>query len=478
MASSTILDAVIVGSGPNGLAAAIELARAGRSVLVLEANRTIGGGVRSAELTLPGFVHDICAAAFPFVVGSPFLRSVPLAAHGLRLVQPPAPLAHALDERTAVVLERSVRATAAGLGRDGAAYVRLMAPLVAAWDRLVTDLLGPLRWPRYPLPFARFGMLALRSAVSLATATFRGEAARALFGGMAAHSMLSLESPLSAAFGLVLGMLAHAVGWPFARGGAQAIADALAGCGRALGCQIVTDRRVRMLADLPPSRAVLFDLGARGVLSVTGDRLPAGYRRQLARYRYGSGVFKMDWALDGPIPWRAAGCARAGTVHLGGTLAEVAASERSVWRGRDSPHPFVLLTQPSCFDPSRAPAGKHTAWAYCHVPNGSTVDMADRIEAQVERFAPGFRDRILARSALGPADMERHNANYLGGDINGGVQDLVQHFARPAPRLVPYATPDPRLYVCSSSTPPGGGVHGMCGQLAARAALRRSFSAR
>lgn len=444
-------------------------------MLVLEAQAAIGGGARSAELTLPGFVHDVCSAAFPFVVGAPFFRSVPLAQHGLRLVQPPAPLAHALDESTAVLLERSVAATSAGLGADGAAYGRLMQPLVDAWENLVVDLLSPPRWPRHPVGLARFGLLALRSAVTLATATFRGQAARALFAGMAAHSMLPLEQPLSAAFGLVLGMLGHAVGWPLARGGAQAVADALAAYSRLLGCQLETGHRVATLADVPPSRALLLDLTPRQILPIAGQRLPARYRRQLSRYRYGPGVFKMDWALDGPIPWRAAGCARAGTVHLGGTLAEVAASERAVWLGREPAQPFVLLTQPSLFDPTRAPPGKHTAWAYCHVPNGSTRDMADRIEAQVERFAPGFRDRILARSAMGPAAMERHNANYPGGDINGGVQDLVQHFARPAPRVVPYATPDPGLFICSSATPPGGGVHGMCGYFAARAALRRAF---
>jgi phytoene dehydrogenase-like protein len=468
-------DAIVVGSGPNGLAAAITLAQAGRSVLVVEAAEIVGGGTRSAGLTLPGFVHDVCSAIHPLAVASPFFRSLPLAEHGLAWIHPPAPLAHPFDDGTAAVLERSVGATGETLGRDAAAYRRLMAPLVADWDRLAVELLGPLRRPRHPIALARFGLRAIRSVRGLAESLFEGERARALFAGMAAHSMLPLEEPVTAAFGLVLGITGHTVGWPMARGGSQNIADALACYLRALGGEIVTGTRVESVDELPPARAVLFDVTPRQLLRIAGHHLPAGYRRRLAGYRYSPGVFKIDWALDGPIPWAAVECSRAGTVHLGGSLAEIAASERAVWRREHPERPFVLVAQQSLFDPSRAPAGKHTAWAYCHIPNGSTFDMTGRIEAQVERFAPGFHDRILARSVSSAVEMERYNPNYVGGDINGGVQDLWQHFARPTLRLVPYSTPTRGLYICSSSTPPGGGVHGMCGYLAARAAVRDLF---
>lgn len=470
-------DAVVVGAGPNGLAAAIVLARAGCSVLVIEAADTVGGGARSAALTLPGFVHDRCSAIHPLGAGSPLFRTFPLDRFGLKWIQPPAPLAHPLDDGTAVLLERSVEATAAGLGPDAAAYRRLMAPLVADVDRILRFILGPLRIPRHPLTLARFGLKALRSAAGLASERFEGERARALFAGLAAHSMLPLERSPSAAVGLVLAILAHTAGWPLPRGGSQRIADALAGYLRSLGGEVVTGRPVRALDELPPARAVLFDLTPRQVLAIAGQRLPAGYRHRLERYRYGPGAFKVDWALAGPIPWRAPECRRAATVHLGGMLDEIATAERAVAAGRHPERPFVILAQPSLFDPSRAPEGKHTAWAYCHVPNGSSVDMTGRIEAQVERFAPGFRELILARNVLSPADLERYNPNYVGGDINGGVLDLRQLFTRPAPRLNPYTTPDSRLYICSSSTPPGGGVHGMCGYWAARAALRRVLQA-
>ncbi|MCC7354550.1 MAG: NAD(P)/FAD-dependent oxidoreductase [Anaerolineae bacterium] len=472
MTPSTTADAVVVGSGPNGLAAAITLALGGCSVIVLEAKETIGGGSRSAELTLPGFIHDVCSTAHPLAVASPFFRTLPLAEHGLEWVQPPAPLAHPFDDGTASVLERSIEATGETLGPDAQAYRRLLEPLVAGWDDLAADLLGPLRVPRHPFLLARFGLHAIRPARGLAQSLFTGERARAFFGGMSGHSMMPLEQPLTAAFGLVLGASGHAVGWPVARGGSQKIADALASYLRSLGGEIVTAKPVETMKDLPPARAILFDVTPRQLLRIAGDRLPAGYRRKLAGYRYGPGVFKIDWALDGPIPWRAAACARAGTLHLGGTLAEIAASERAVWRGEHAERPYILLVQQSLFDPTRAPQGKHTAWAYCHVPHGSTCDMTGRIEAQVERFAPGFRDLILARSVRSAADMEQYNPNYVGGDINGGLQDFRQHFTRPMLRLVPYSTPVKGLYICSSSTPPGGGVHGMCGYFAARAALR------
>jgi phytoene dehydrogenase-like protein len=465
-------DAVVVGAGPNGLAAAVALARAGYAVRVVEQADTIGGGARSAELTLPGFVHDVCSAIHPMAVASPFFRELPLAEHGLEWVQPPLPLAHPLDDGTAAVQARSVDETAAAFGPDERAYRKLFAPLVAGSDNLFRDLVGPFRFPRHPFLAARFGWRGMRSGVGLAEKYFTTGPARALIAGLAAHAQLPLDRKPGAAVALMLGAAGHAVGWPLPRGGAQRIADALAGVFRKAGGEIETGRRVASLVELPPSRAVLFDLTPRQVLAIAGDRLPKGYRRRLERYRYGMGVFKVDWALGGPIPWRAEACRRAGTVHLGGPLEEVAASERLTWDGGHPDRPFVLLAQPTLFDPSRAPAGKHVGWAYCHVPHGSTVDMTDRIEAQVERFAPGFRDLILARHTMGPAEMERRNPNYVGGDINGGVQDLGQLFSRPVLSLDPYAMPAEGLYICSSSTPPGGGVHGLCGYFAAQSAKR------
>ena len=465
-------DAIVVGSGPNGLAAAIALARAGCSVLVLEAAETVGGGTRTAELTLPGFRHDVCSAIHPLGLGSPYLRTLPLEEHGLEWIQPPVPLAHPFDDGTAALLERSVEATGATLGPDAAAYGRLMSPLVARADTLLGELLGPFRLPRHPLLLSRFGLSAILPAERLARRRFEGERARGLFAGLAAHSMLPLTASPSAAFGLMLGLLGHHVGWPLPRGGSQAIADALASYLRSLGGEIECGRPVASLEELQPARAVLLDVTPRQLVRIAGDRLPSGYRRRLERYRYGPGVFKLDLALDGPIPWQAQECARAATVHLGGTLEEIADSEAAPSRGEHAERPYVLLAQQSLFDPTRAPEGKHTAWAYCHVPNGSAVDMTERIEAQIERFAPGFHDRVLARHAWGPAELERYNANYVGGDINGGVQDLRQHFTRPVARRVPYSTPAKGVYLCSSSTPPGGGVHGMCGWWAAQAALR------
>jgi phytoene dehydrogenase-like protein len=464
-------DAIVVGAGPNGLAAAIELARAGLSVRVVEAAETVGGGTRSAELTLPGFVHDVCSAIHPLGIASPLLRSLPLEAHGLEWVEPPAALAHPFDDGTAVLLERSPEAAVQTLGEDDARWRRVFAPLARDADSLLEEILAPPHVPAHPLPLARFGLRAMLPATTVARRSFRGTRARGLFAGLAAHSMLPLERPPSAAFGLMLGLLGHAVGWPFPRGGSQAIADSLASYLRSLGGEIETGRRVESLAELGDAGVVLLDVTPRGLLSLAGDRLPPRYRRRLEQYRYGPGVFKLDWALDGPIPWRADECSRTATVHLGGTLEEIAASEEAATGGRHSERPFVLLVQPSLFDPSRAPEGKHTAWAYCHVPNGSTRDMTAVIEAQVERFAPGFGELIAGRSAMNPIEVERRNPNYVGGDINGGVQDLRQLFTRPAIRAVPYTTPDPKIYLCSSATPPGGGVHGMCGYFAARAAL-------
>jgi phytoene dehydrogenase-like protein len=465
-------DGVVVGSGPNGLAAAITLAREGLSVLVIEAASTIGGGTRTAPLTLPGFVHDVCSAVHPFAVASPFLKTLPLSEYGLDLIHPAAPLAHPLDDGTTAMLERSIDETVRSLGPDGTPYRRLMEPLVADSDILFAELLGPLGLPGHPIAAARFGLKAIQPATKLARWWFRGPQARALFAGLAAHAILPLDWWTTAAIGLVLGIAGHTVGWPIVRGGSQGIAESMAAYLRSLGGEVVTGWRVESVDELPEAGAVLLDLTPSQVIAMAGHRLPGHYVRALERYRYGAGVFKLDWALSGPIPWTSPDCARAGTVHLGGTMEEVAASESAIGQGEHPERPFVLLAQPSLFDPTRAPSGHHTAWGYCHVPNGSTVDMTDRIEAQVERFAPGFRERIVARHVMAPRDFQSYNANYIGGDINGGAQDLRQLFTRPVARIVPYSTPLPWLYLCSSSTPPGGGVHGLCGYHAARAALR------
>jgi phytoene dehydrogenase-like protein len=471
-------DAVVIGSGPNGLAAAITLAQAGRTVVVLEAEPTIGGGTRSAELMLPGFTHDVCAAVVPLALASPFFRTLPLAKHGLAFIHPDAPLAHPLDDGTAILVERSVEQTAARLGRDASAYAHLFGPLVRDWTKLEPLLLGAFAFPKHPFAAARFGINALLPAATLAKWKFRDVRARALFAGLAAHSVLPLEESPSGAFGLVLGILAHAVGWPIVRGGTQQLADGLTAHLLSLGGEIRTNTRVDSLDGTTADALILCDVSPRQLVAIAGSRFTPRFRAALERYRYGPGVYKVDWALDAPIPWTARGCARAATVHIGGTFEEIAASERAAWNGTsagtstgaESRAPFVILVQPTLFDPSRAPAGKHTAWAYCHVPNGSTKDMSGVIEAQVERFAPGFRARILARSVMLPADLQQHNANLIGGDIGGGAVTLSQFFTRPTRRL--YATTDPRIFLCSASTPPGGGVHGLCGHLAAKRALR------
>jgi phytoene dehydrogenase-like protein len=483
--SGTDADAVVVGAGPNGLAAAVTLARAGLSVVVLEAAGRPGGGTRSEELTLPGFVHDVCSTIHPLGVASPFFAGLPLGDHGLAWVHPQAPAAHPLPDGSAAVLERSLDATADALGaasrlpgrpaRDGRTWHRLLDPLVEHWDELSATLLGPLlRVPRHPVVLGRFGARALMPAAGLARLAFQGDAARGLFAGLAAHAILDLRAPLTSSFGLTFAATAHGAGWPAARGGSQRIADALVSYLGSLGGEVVTGHRVVSLDDVPPARAVLFDLTPRQVLAVAGDRLPPGYRRRLERYRYGAGSFKVDYALDGPVPWKAPEVARAGAVHIGGTLAEVAAAEHEVATGRHPERPFVIGAQPSVFDDARAPEGKHTFWAYCHVPNGSTVDMTGAIEGQIERFAPGFRDRVLARHVMSPADLERHNANEVGGDVAGGSHGGLQLVARPVLAADPYRLPVSGMaaYLCSSSTPPGAGVHGMCGWWAAQSALR------
>jgi phytoene dehydrogenase-like protein len=468
-------DAVVVGAGPNGLAAAVSLAREGLAVLVVEAHATPGGGCRSGPLEVPGVVHDFCSTVHPLGAGSPFFRSLPLERHGLRWVQPPSPLAHMLGKGHAVVLEPSIEATADSLGPDGPSYRRLLEPFVARFPELIAMVLGPLRFPTAPLLLLRFGWRAVRSMEGLADGLFTHEPARALLAGIAAHAMLPLDAPITATFGVLLAAAGHAVGWPLAAGGSQAITDALVGHLRALGGTLECNREVADLSSLPRARAYVLDLTPRQVLRIASDHLPDSYRRQLARFRYGLGVFKMDWVLSGPVPWSDPACARAATVHLAGSASEVAASEAAVHAGGVPERPFVLFVQPTLFDPSRAPGGVHTAWAYCHVPHGWTGDASCAIEGLVESHAPGFRDLVMARTTRNAVEMEHHNPNYVGGDINGGVSDWRQLFLRPTPRRDPYATPAPDLFLCSSSTPPGGGVHGMCGYWAARSVLRRVF---
>lgn len=469
-------DAIVVGAGPNGLAAAIELARAGKRVQVCEAKPTIGGGARTMELTLPGFLHDVCSAIHPLGVGSPFFRSLPLHQFGLEWLYTEIEMAHPFDDGSAALLFRSIEATGETLDPgDARRYAALMRPFAERWDALAQEILGPFGIPRNPFLLGGFGIPALMPAKVLAETWFKGPKARAFFAGMAAHSFLPLETVASASFGLVLGILGHAVGWAIPKGGSQSIMNAMTAYLESLGGEIVVGRPVTALSDLPDSNAVLFDLTPRQILAIAGDALPVGYRQKLEGYRYGPGVFKMDWALSEPIPWKNADCRRAGTVHLGATLHEIADSERAIWSGKKDSTPYTLVAQQSIADGTRAPAGQHTGWAYCHVVSGSTEDMSERIIRQIERFAPGFRDTILHTHTTNTRQLEAYNNNYIGGDVNGGVQDIFQLFTRPVARVSPYTTPNPRLYICSSSTPPGGGVHGMCGYHAAQAALRHAF---
>jgi phytoene dehydrogenase-like protein len=466
-------DAVVVGSGPNGLSAAVALAQGGASVLVLEAADEIGGGTRTAELTVPGFHHDVCSAVHTTGILSPFFRSLPLEEHGLRWIVPRASVAHPLDDQPAVMLWHSVEETCAGLGADASSYRDLIAPFLDNPEGFFGDALGPLGWPKHPGMFMQFGLKAMWPATTFANWRFQQSRAKALFAGCAGHSVLPLDKLFTAALGLIFSIAGHVKPWPVAAGGSRAIPSALASLLKELGGEIRTGVRVTSSAELPAARVYLFDTSPDQLASITGSALPGGYRRRLARYRYGPGAFKLDWALDGPIPWRDPNCLEASTVHLGGTLDEIAAGEAAMFRGDHPERPYVLLCQQSQLDPSRAPEGKHTGYAYCHVPAGSTVDMTDAIENQVERFAPGFKDQILARHTMNTRDFHRYNPNDVGGAITGGVADVFQLFTRPVARLDPYTTPNPRVFICSASTPPGGGVHGMCGFHAARSALRR-----
>lgn len=465
---------MIVGAGPNGLAAAVEIARAGRSVLVLEAGDTIGGGSRTQELTLPGFRHDVCSAIHPMGAASPFFNSLPLADHGLEWVHPPVPLAHPLDDGPAVVVHRSLEETALDVAPDTAAYRKLFGSLVRNADKLGRGFLSPLlRPPKNPFAMAHFGWIAMHRAQSYLGSRFRGERAKAMLAGNAAHALQPLDRPMTMGFALIYNIFAHSVGWPMARGGSQAIVDALASYLTSVGGRIECGVNVKSYGDIPSARTVLFDTSPRQIVSIAGDELPSRYQAKLEKFKYGPAVFKIDWALSDPIPWKGEGAANAGCLHLGGTLEEIAASEAASAAGEHPEKPWTILAQQSLFDPTRAPSGKHTAWSYCHVPNGSTVDMTRIVEDQVERFAPGFRDTILARAVKTAADLETYNANYIGGDIASGMANLGQILGRPVMSPTPHKTPNPKIFICSQSSSPGPGVHGMPGYFAARAALKR-----
>jgi len=467
-------DAIIVGSGPNGLAAAVRLALEGLTVLVLEAEATIGGGTRTKELIQPGYLHDVCSAVHPLGISSPFFRRLPLHQHGLQWLHPDLPVAHALDRGEVAFLHRDLQVTVEAMGDDGQAYYNLVHQLVDNWGQFTIDGLAPLGIPQDPALLTSFGLNAIQSARSIAR-RFKNDDTRALFAGIAAHGIQNLDRPLTAAIGIVLSAAAHASGWPVAKGGSQAITNALASYLRSLGGDIRTGFRLEKLSQLPPTQAVLFDLTPRQVEQIMGERLPMYYRKRLLKFRYGWGSYKMDFLLNGPVPWRNEVLQKAGTVHLGGTFEEIAAAEKVVSMGRIPQKPYVLVAQPGAADPSRSPDEKQVLWAYCHVPHGSTVNMRRAIVNQIERFAPGFRNRIIEDRGMNTKALEKYNANYIGGDINGGVQDWRQFFSRPVSAFSPYTIPVDGYYFCSSSTPPGGGVHGMCGFHAAESALRRTF---
>lgn len=471
--SSEEYDICIIGSGPNGLAAASVLAGSGLSVLILEASDTIGGGLRTKELTLPGFHHDVCSAAHPMGILSPYLKTLPLEKHGLKWIEPEASVAHPLDGESAVLLKLSLEETAKELGKDKRSYIKLLSPFLKNPEGLLSDALAPLGVPKHPFLLARFGLLGLQPAKSLANSWFKEERAKALFAGCAGHAIFPLEKFLSGALGLLFSLTGHVRSWPVVEGGSAMIARSLESYLKGLGVKIQTNYKVSSLAQLPKTKAVLFDTSPDQLGSVAGNTLSSSYIQRISSYKYGPGVFKMDWALDGPIPWKDPNCLKASTVHVGGKLSEIASAESEVWSGKHPDRPYMLVVQQSQFDPTRAPNGKHTGYAYCHVPSGSTKDMTEILENQIERFAPGFKDRILARHSMNTKDFYSYNLNYVGGAITGGAADLPQAFFRPIARMNPYTTPNPHIYICSASTPPGGGVHGMCGYYAAKTVLKK-----
>lgn len=473
--SKTEYDAVVVGSGPNGLSAAVRLAQEGLKVAVLEAKSTIGGGTRTQELTEPGFLHDVCSAVHPTAASSPFLKTLGLEDYGLEYIHPEIPYAHPLDDGEAAVAYKSLEQTITHLGEDGKAYQKVFAEFVQHWEYLSEDIFGTLRIPKHPLLMARFGWYGFFSADLFTSTFFKSDKAKALFAGCAAHSIIPLNKAFTASFGLVLGSSAHAVGWPVAKGGSFAITNSLAKLFKSIGGTIVTDHEVKILDDIPSSKTILFDLTPQQINNIAGDKLPNKYKSGLKEYQYGPGTFKIDWALSEPVPWENEACRKAGTLHIGGTFKEIAASEEAAWSGNYSEKPYVLVSQPSLFDETRAPKDKHTLWAYCHVPNGSTKDMTNIIENQIERFAPGFKDIIISKHTYNSAEMQVYNNNYIGGDINGGAQIAKQLFGRPVLKWDPYKIPAGGMYICSSSTPPGGGVHGMSGFHAAQSVLRNEF---
>lgn len=468
-------DAVVIGSGPNGLSAAVRLSQEGLNVLVLEAKSTIGGGTRTQEITEPGFLHDICAGVLPTTAGSPFLNTLNLNQYGLEFIYPDLPYAHPLDHGEAVAVYRSLEKTMAHLAADGKNYEHLFSEFIDHWKFLTEDIYGTLRFPYHPLLMARFGWYGALSAKLLSNSMFKLARTKALFAGCAAHSILPLNRAFTASFGLVLGSSAHTVGWPIAKGGSASVTNALAELLKSQGGSIQTNYEVNSLSDIPEAKAILFDLTPHQIVEIADDQLPSRYKKSLQNYQYGPGSFKVDWALTEPVPWENEDCKKAGTLHLGGTFEEIAEAEQAVWEGKHHDKPYILLSQPSLFDDTRAPEGKHTLWAYCHVPNGSEKDMTEVIENQIERFAPGFKETIISKSTMNTKQFESYNANYLGGDINGGAQFFNQLFGRPVLKWDPYKIPENSMYICSSSTPPGGGVHGMCGYNAAQSVLKNEF---
>jgi len=469
-------DAIVIGSGPNGLSAGIRLAQEGLKVLIMEAKDTIGGGTRTKELTEPGFLHDVCSAVHPTALGSPFLSSLRLQNYGLEFIQPEVAYAHPLEDSEAAIAYKDIHKTAEGLGVDAEAYMKLYREFVDEWSYLSQDIFGTLRIPKHPLLMAKFGWYGMFSAKLLSNSLFKTVKARALFTGCAAHSIVPLTRAFTASFGVVLGASAHSVGWPVAKGGSSAITNAMAKLFKSLGGEIKTNEHVKDLTDLPTSRAVLFDLTPHQIARIAKKKLPKSYLSKLRNYTYGPGTFKMDWALSEPVPWKNEEARKAGTLHLGGTFLEISNAEQAVWDGEHPEKPYVLVSQPTVCDPSRAPEGKHTLWAYCHVPNGSEKDMSHIIENQIERYAPGFRDTIISKHSMHAMEMEQYNFNYIGGDINGGAQTVTQLFGRPILKWDPYKIPADGLYICSSSTPPGGGVHGMSGYHAAQSVLKNEFN--